>query len=125
MEPLRAVTVIQILLEIYSLDVLFRISTKIDFHCCKCAFINSPLLRCSTARGSNSGLSLGGPSKVKAHKSFLFIEHSTQPQFLNLNFKSLAQNHALLSSALLFKTSVFSYYSIIRRWNSRVKSEMT
>ena len=27
------------------------------------------LSRCRTARGSSSGLSLGGPTKVKAHKS--------------------------------------------------------
>ena len=30
------------------------------------------LSRCRTARGSGSGLSMGGPTKVKASKSFLF-----------------------------------------------------
>ena len=38
--------------------------------------MNSWLSRCSTARGSSSGLSLGGPTKVKASKSFLFTEGS-------------------------------------------------
>ena len=32
------------------------------------------LSRCSTARGSSSGFSLVGPTKVKARKSFLFTE---------------------------------------------------
>ena len=32
--------------------------------------------RCSTARGSGSGLSMGGPTKVKAFKSFLFTDGS-------------------------------------------------
>ena len=31
---------------------------------------------CSTARGSGSRFSLQGPTKVKAHKSFLFTESS-------------------------------------------------
>ena len=39
-------------------------------------FIYSLLLRCSTARGSSFGLSVGGPTKVKACKSFLFTESS-------------------------------------------------
>ena len=34
------------------------------------------LLRCSTARGASSELSLGSPTKVKALKSFLFTEGS-------------------------------------------------
>ena len=34
----------------------------------------SQLLSCSTARGSGTGLSLVGPTKVKAYKSFLFEE---------------------------------------------------
>ena len=38
--------------------------------------IYSRLSRCSTARGSISGLSRGDPTKVKAHKSFLFTEGS-------------------------------------------------
>ena len=38
--------------------------------------INSQLLRCSTVRGAIFGLSLGGPTKVKARKSFLFTEGS-------------------------------------------------
>ena len=37
--------------------------------------INSWLSRCSKVKGSRIGLlSLVGPSKLKAHKSFLFIE---------------------------------------------------
>ena len=38
--------------------------------------INSQLLRCSTARGSNTRLFLVGLTKVKACKSFLFTEGS-------------------------------------------------
>ena len=38
--------------------------------------IHSWLSRCSTARGSSSGISLVGPSKVKACKFFLFTESS-------------------------------------------------
>ena len=38
--------------------------------------IISHLSRCSTARGSSSGLSPGGPFKVKVRKSFLFTEGS-------------------------------------------------
>ena len=38
--------------------------------------INSWLSRCSTPRGPNTGLFHIGPTKVKAHKSFLFIEGS-------------------------------------------------
>ena len=38
--------------------------------------IYSQLSRCITARGSISGLSLGGPTKVKARESFLFTEGS-------------------------------------------------
>ena len=36
----------------------------------------SKFLRCSTARGSNTRLSLVGPTEVKAHKSFRFTEGS-------------------------------------------------
>ena len=36
----------------------------------------SLLSRCSSARGLISGLSLGGPTKVEACKSFLFTEGS-------------------------------------------------
>ena len=38
--------------------------------------INSWLSKCSTARGSGTGLYLVGPTKVGAHKSFLFTEVS-------------------------------------------------
>ena len=34
--------------------------------------INSQLQRCSTARGSNTRFSVGGPTKVKACKSLMF-----------------------------------------------------
>ena len=40
----------------------------------KSLHIYGPLSRCSTARVSFSGLSLGGPTKVDACKSFLFTE---------------------------------------------------
>ena len=33
-------------------------------------------MRCSAAKGSSSGISLGGPTKVKPGKSFLFTEGS-------------------------------------------------
>ena len=36
----------------------------------------SRLSRCSTVRGSNFGLSIGSPAKVKAYKPFLFNESS-------------------------------------------------
>ena len=36
----------------------------------------SGLSRCSTARGDISGICLGGPTKVKACKYFLFTEPS-------------------------------------------------
>ena len=36
--------------------------------------IHGRLWRCSTARGSGSVLSLGGPTMVKAQKSFLFTK---------------------------------------------------
>ena len=39
-------------------------------------FIYNQLSRSSTARGSGSVLSLGGPAKVKACKSFIFTEGS-------------------------------------------------
>ena len=44
--------------------------------------INCRLSRCSTARGSSSGLSLGGPTKVKAHKSFLLLHFFLISPFL-------------------------------------------
>ena len=40
--------------------------------------IYSPLSRCSTARGSSNGLSIVGPTKVQARKSFLFTEVSPE-----------------------------------------------
>ena len=68
-------------------------------------YINSQLSRCSTARGSSSGLSLGGPSKVKARKSFLFPEgflgvENKEHLFdfnVTLHFISLCSNAPLLS----------------------------
>ena len=38
--------------------------------------MNNRLSGCNTARGSSTGLSLVGPTKVKARKSFLFTEDS-------------------------------------------------
>ena len=37
-------------------------------------FIYCQWSRCCTAKGFNTGFSLVGPTKVKAHKSFLFTE---------------------------------------------------
>ena len=45
--------------------------------------IYSRLLGCSTARGSGSGLSLGGPTKVNARKSFLFTGGSLKVEIKN------------------------------------------
>ena len=52
--------------------------------------INSRSLRCITARGSSSGLSLGGPTNVKAHKSFLFTECSLKVENKEHLFDGLA-----------------------------------
>ena len=62
--------------------------------------IHSQLLRCNTARGSSTGLSLVGPTKVKAVKSFLFTEGSLKVLkkehlvdfVVTLYFKSLCCN---------------------------------
>ena len=51
-------------------------------------FMKSWLLRCSTARGSSTRLSLVGPTKVKARKSFLFTEGSNS-SLTNTNTKKL------------------------------------
>ena len=68
-------------------DIL-KISTKtIQF-----SFTFSQLSRCSTARGSSSGLSLRVPTKVTAFKSFLFNEvlpgryHTKRGSFLVVSF---------------------------------------
>ena len=45
--------------------------------------MNSRLSRCSTARGSDSRFSLGGPTKVKASKAFLFTEGSLKVERKN------------------------------------------
>ena len=45
--------------------------------------VYSRLPRCSTARGSDSGLSLGSPTKVKTRKSFLFTENSLKVENKN------------------------------------------
>ena len=47
-------------------------------------YTNSQLLRCSTAKGSSTKLSLVGPTKVKACKSFLFE-----------GFRKLSTDHGL------------------------------
>ena len=44
--------------------------------------IHSWVSRCGTARGSISRLSLGGPTKVKARKFFLFTEGSLKVDFI-------------------------------------------
>ena len=43
--------------------------------------IYSQMLRCSKARGSSTGLSLQGPTKVKARKSLFFTEGSLRVIF--------------------------------------------
>ena len=45
--------------------------------------IYSRLSRCSTGRGSDSGLSLGDPTWVKARKSFLFTEGILKVERMN------------------------------------------
>ena len=77
---------------------------------------NSRLSRGTTARGSCSGLSLGGPTKVKARNSFLFTEGSLKAEnkehlidfVVTLYFISLCSN-ALRSSkvSLTIFTKVF------------------
>ena len=73
----------------------------------------SRLLRCGTARGSGFRLSLGGPTKVKARKSFLFTEglHKVENKkhlvdFVVTHYYSLYSN-ALRSS----KVSKFTFTS--------------
>ena len=46
-------------------------------------YIDSWLSRFSTARESDSGLSLGHPTKVKAHKCYLFTEVSLKVEIKN------------------------------------------
>ena len=46
--------------------------------------IHSRLSRCSTARGSNTGLFQVGPTKVKARKSFLLTEGSLKVEIITL-----------------------------------------
>ena len=48
---------------------------------------NTQLSRCITASWSSSGLSLGGPTKVKALKSFLFTEGSLRVESKEHLFK--------------------------------------
>ena len=48
--------------------------------------IHSRLSRSSTARGFDSRLSLGGPTKVKARKSFLFTEVSLKVEIKSTCF---------------------------------------
>ena len=54
------------------------------------------MLRCNTARGFGTGLSLVGPTKVKASKSFLFSE-----DFLRVDIScyicSMRQNGVLVN----------------------------
>ena len=58
------------------------------------------LSRCSTARGSSSGFSLVGPTKVKARKSFLFTEGFLKVE----NNKSLRLRRSLVKLLELAKT---------------------
>ena len=47
------------------------VSMKTSLHACAYREIYSQLFRCSTAKGSNTGLCLKGPTKVKACKFIL------------------------------------------------------
>ena len=60
----------------------------------------SQLSRCSTAKGSKTGLSLVGPTKVKARKSFLFNEGFLKVE----NNKSLRLRRSLVKLLELAKT---------------------
>ena len=53
-------------------------------------YIYSQLSRCSTARGSISGLFLLGPTKVKAHKSFIFTEGSPKVENKGKNMEGIS-----------------------------------
>ena len=64
--------------------------------------MNSWLSRCSTARGSSSGLSLGGPTKVKASKSFLFTEGSLKVE----DKESLRMGRSLVKWSVLLKVLI-------------------
>ena len=68
-------------------------------------YIHSQLSRCGTARGSCAGFSLGGPTKVKSHKFFLFTEDSLKVESKEHLFdfvvtlylqKDLAPGHTVL-----------------------------
>ena len=63
-------------------------------------YIHSWLLRCSTTRGPSTGLSLVGPTKVKARKSFLFTEGLLKVE----NNKSLRMERSLVKLLGLVKT---------------------
>ena len=60
----------------------------------------SQLSRCCTAKGSKTGLSLVGPTKVKARKSFLFTEGFLKVE----NNKSLRLRRSLVKLLELAKT---------------------
>ena len=65
---------------------------------------NSLLSRCSTARGSISWLSLGGPTKVKNCKTFLFTECSLKVEnkkhFISFQFAKMHYEVAKCHSQL-------------------------
>ena len=56
----------------------------------------SLLSRCSIARGSDFGLPLRGPTKVKARKSFLFTEGSLKVE------KKILKNNLALRGVTVF-----------------------
>ena len=70
--------------------------------------MNSQLLRCSTARGSSTGLSLVGPTKVKACKSFYNLK-----MFCGSSFSSLHLVLFILFVLIFFHWSISPLYLLI------------
>ena len=67
---------------------------------------NNWLPRCSTAKGSETGLSLVGPTKVKPRKSFLLTEGSLKKVPLRLKIVTcLILFHTLFNLCLGFKVT--------------------
>ena len=70
----------------------------------------SRLLRCSTARGSSTGLSLVGPTKVKPGKSFYSLEVFLK--FVNKEhlFNFAKNNKSCLICIMRLKVFLVKYY---------------
>ena len=88
------------------------------------------LSRCSTARGSSSGLSQGGLTKVKVCKSFLFTEGSPKVENKEHYFFNVGSPSGLLplywpsKICISYFNAIFLYYNNIVRWRrmSNLKS---